>query len=249
MAEWINIAYLAFAAGVLGIGIGWVGLGFSDDDSDEDEEELDSFLTTPTGFGPDYDPDTFIDVVLGMGAGEAFGQAASPETDDDVPPEAAEPDVHPDWDNFGGRDDWDEPVDPGADDAIAAVPEAPAADLAPPDMEPEAVDSAEPDAADNAEPDAPAQADAAPTVVVFDIDSPEAPAANVSDFDASTDALEIQYSPQTDPDTGEEIPPSVSVSYDSEADVTSVHLNGVEVATLDGAAAISEDDITLTPMG
>jgi hypothetical protein len=229
MVEWTNIAYLAFAAGVLGIGVGWVGLGWTDE-SDEDEDAMDTFSTMPTGFGQDYDPDAFMDVVFG--SGEAAG--AEPASSHDEVPQAQADADRSDWDdgddwNIWDGDDWDD------DDFAAAAPE----------------DGAGGDVLEAPEDDPATDDTAAPVetveAAVFDVDEPGEPV-NVTDFDASIDSLEIQYSPVTDPETGETIPPTVSISYDSDADITSVALNGMEVATLNGAAEISEQNITLTEM-
>lgn len=81
---------------------------------------------------------------------------------------------------------------------------------------------------------------------VFEIESPDAPAANITDFSASEDSLHVHYHAQTDPDTGDPVDPGLSVAYDADTDVTSVSLFGGEIATLAGDAGITAADVTLT---
>ena len=86
----------------------------------------------------------------------------------------------------------------------------------------------------------------ADTFQVFEIESPDAPAANITDFNPAEDSLVVNYYAQTDPDTGDPIDPDLSVGYDSDTDVTSVSLFGSTIATLAGDAGITEADVTLT---
>lgn len=86
----------------------------------------------------------------------------------------------------------------------------------------------------------------ADTFEVFEIASPDAPPANITDFNASEDSLHVHYYPQTDPDSGDPVDPGLSVSYDSDTDVTSISIFGTPVATLAGDAGITESDVTLT---
>jgi Ca2+-binding RTX toxin-like protein len=81
---------------------------------------------------------------------------------------------------------------------------------------------------------------------VYDVVSPDAPPAHITDFDASSDALHIQYFGRDDPGTGDPIDPGLAVAYDADADTTSVSLFGARIATLDGDAGITEAAVTLT---
>ncbi|TYB81797.1 calcium-binding protein [Maritimibacter fusiformis] len=83
---------------------------------------------------------------------------------------------------------------------------------------------------------------------VYDIDSPDASPAEVTDFEPRTDAIHVLYVANTDPDTGEVEVPEIGVSFDDEADETVVTLNGHAVATLAGDAGITADDVVLTPI-
>ncbi|WP_281841760.1 hypothetical protein [Sinisalibacter aestuarii] len=238
--EWTDIAYLAFAAGVLGAGAAWVGFE-SHDETDEDETGDDFTPVTSTGFGPDYDPDAFIDMVFGTGAS---AQAAEPAQDDGATAAGAddEPLDHDGAGNWwsgptsaqliGADDDWGD--DWGDDDWSGEH------DLA---------------AGDDGDDDwdmgtdhfhfAAAMAAEGEVTEIFELATDAAPAA-IADFDAGSDLLEIEYYPEADPTSGAPIVPDVDVSYDSEADVTSVTLNGTEVVQLQGDAGIAPEDIKLT---
>lgn len=80
---------------------------------------------------------------------------------------------------------------------------------------------------------------------VYDIESPDAPPAEVSDFEPETDAIHVLYSPD---ETGADVP-EIGVSFDEDADETIVTLNGQQIATLAGDAGITVDDVVLTPIG
>jgi hypothetical protein len=84
---------------------------------------------------------------------------------------------------------------------------------------------------------------------VYEITGPDAVPANIPDFDPATDSLHIQYAEVTDPDSGDPVPPDLSVTYNSFADITSVALDGTEIAALAGDVAITEDDITMDVIG
>lgn len=84
---------------------------------------------------------------------------------------------------------------------------------------------------------------------VYEIDSPEAPPADITDFAAGTDAIHVHYYPVTDPETGAPAMPEIDVSFDDEADATVVTLNGQQIATLAGDAGITVADVVLTPIG
>lgn len=83
---------------------------------------------------------------------------------------------------------------------------------------------------------------------VYEIMDPDQPAANITDYDAEMDQLFIQYYETADPVTGQVDDPELDVSYDADADLTLVTLNGQEIATLSGDARVTADDITLTPI-
>ncbi|HHC29884.1 MAG TPA: hypothetical protein ENK80_04905 [Rhodobacterales bacterium] len=85
----------------------------------------------------------------------------------------------------------------------------------------------------------------ADTFEVFEIASPDAAAANITDFNASEDSLHVNYYPQTDA-AGDPVDPGLSVTYDSDTDVTSVSIFDSTVATLAGDAGITEADVTLS---
>lgn len=83
---------------------------------------------------------------------------------------------------------------------------------------------------------------------VYDIESHDAPPADVTDFEPRTDAIHVLYVAQTDPDTGEVEVPEIGVTFDDAADETVVTLNGHAIATLAGAVAITAKDVVLTPI-
>jgi len=87
---------------------------------------------------------------------------------------------------------------------------------------------------------------AAETYTVFEIESPEAPPARITDFDPAEDRLHIQYCAQDDPETGDPIAPELTVGYDADADMTSVSIFGAAIATLAGRAGITAADVTLS---
>lgn len=88
----------------------------------------------------------------------------------------------------------------------------------------------------------------APQEDVFDLSDPEAEAAYLDDFDGARDGIRIEYVPEVDPETGEDIVPDVAVSYDADADMTTISLDGVPVAEMDGDAGITARDVDLAPM-
>lgn len=77
---------------------------------------------------------------------------------------------------------------------------------------------------------------------VFDIPDADAEAAHITDFDPEQDALTVHYDETATPR------PELMVEYDAEFDETLVRLNGLVVASMDGLAELTADDITLTPM-
>jgi hypothetical protein len=82
---------------------------------------------------------------------------------------------------------------------------------------------------------------------VYDLD-PDMAAAHIDGFDAGSEALEIEYLADFDPETGAPLEPEVSVAYDAEADLTTIALDGAAVAELPGDAGLTAADITLRPM-
>ncbi|MGH1367279.1 MAG: calcium-binding protein [Maritimibacter sp.] len=77
---------------------------------------------------------------------------------------------------------------------------------------------------------------------VFDIPDADAEAAHITDFDAEKDSLTVHYDEKATPR------PELMVEYDAEFDETLVRLNGLVVASMDGLAEVTAEDITLTPM-
>lgn len=84
---------------------------------------------------------------------------------------------------------------------------------------------------------------------VYDIESADAPPAEITDFEGATDAIHVLYHPTSDPDTGAPEVPEIGVSFDADADETVVTLNGQQIATLAGNAGITVADVVLTPLG
>lgn len=83
---------------------------------------------------------------------------------------------------------------------------------------------------------------------VFHLDKDIAPdsAAIVSDFDATQDTLEIEYSPAFDAG-GAEIPPLVEVTNFDDETGASVSLNGTVVAQIIGAQNLDPNSVVLVP--
>jgi len=81
---------------------------------------------------------------------------------------------------------------------------------------------------------------------VVEVLGPDAIAAHFEDFDGVTDTLEIQYSASAFGIEENDPAPDVEVAYDTDADVTTVALDGAEVATLAGDVALAPGDITVT---
>lgn len=86
----------------------------------------------------------------------------------------------------------------------------------------------------------------ADSFTVFEVASPDAPPARITDFDAATDSLHIQYIGRDDPDTGAPLDPGLALRYDADADETRVSIFGADIAALDGDAGLTVEAITLT---
>ena len=80
---------------------------------------------------------------------------------------------------------------------------------------------------------------------IYEVTDPDMDAARITDFDKSTDSLQVHYIPETDPDTGDALPPTISVSWDGDNENMRIEVNGRLMATLDGEHDITEDDVEL----
>ncbi|MAM61080.1 hypothetical protein [Maritimibacter sp. UBA3975] len=92
------------------------------------------------------------------------------------------------------------------------------------------------------------EAESGTVIEAYDLSDPDAAAARIDGYEAETEALEIEYLPEFDAETGEPITPVVSVGYDAEADLTTIALDGEAIAELPGDAGLRAEDITLRPM-
>ncbi|WP_298494091.1 hypothetical protein [uncultured Maritimibacter sp.] len=83
------------------------------------------------------------------------------------------------------------------------------------------------------------------TFDIYEVTDPDRDAARITDFDKATDSLQVHYIPDTDPGTGDALPPTISVNWDGDNENMRIEVNGRLVATLDGEHDITEDDVEL----
>jgi len=69
--------------------------------------------------------------------------------------------------------------------------------------------------------------------------------AEVTDYNADDDVIGVVYTPTTDPDTGDPVVPSLSVSTNDEGTIGFIALDGVEIARIIGGQDLTVGDIAL----
>ena len=70
----------------------------------------------------------------------------------------------------------------------------------------------------------------------------------ITDFTPADDTLQLEYTPTTDPATGDEIPPNITVTNFADGTGASILINGVEVAQVTGAQDLDPADVALMPV-
>ena len=200
------------------------------------------------------DPDARDPTAPGFVAGSYFGEVLDPESADPLAAETAANDLafflngdvapaegfaadhahapaqSPDPDQISGPTEADPAGALMADDSADAAHDGPDdANLF------LAADDGAPDSADD-------------SFTVYQLDTPDSPAAQIDDFDPSRDSLHIHYAQATDPETGAPVPPLVEVQYDSDADQTAITLDGHRIAALAGDPGLAASELILTPI-
>ena len=84
--------------------------------------------------------------------------------------------------------------------------------------------------------------------VTLDVPSYSGAMTRLLDFDPESDGIEIEYHPQYDAATGDEIMPTIDVVYSGEANATAVIFNGEPWVELPGEVNMSAEDVILTPL-
>ncbi|MCO4823690.1 MAG: hypothetical protein KC451_02425, partial [Amylibacter sp.] len=70
----------------------------------------------------------------------------------------------------------------------------------------------------------------------------------ITDFTPAEDMLQLEYTPTTDPVTGDEIPPNITVTNFADGTGASISINGVEMAQVTGAQDLDPADVSLVPV-
>lgn len=80
---------------------------------------------------------------------------------------------------------------------------------------------------------------------LVEIETPDAGPVLLTDFNDQDDSLQIDYYAKTDPGTGAPLTPEVTLSYSDEDDMTSVMLDGVVLANINGQTGLQPEDVEL----
>lgn len=81
----------------------------------------------------------------------------------------------------------------------------------------------------------------------LDVPAFEGSMTRLLDFDPEADRLEIEYEPKQDPESGEELIPTIEIAYSANADATAVMVDGEPWVELPGQVDIAAEDIILVP--